>query len=117
MPESRGDRLRLVREALGLKQDEMALRLQAASDARGFEERYSASEVSRLEKGRSPISVDDLILYAEMDPEHRGIGWLATGTREVAAFPVSPTAQRSGRPATARELGLEAPARARKKAR
>lgn len=116
MVADRGDRARIIRVGLGLDQAQMAERLNVEVGRLGHRGRYDRTAISKLENGRRDLSLDDAVVYAAVDPARRGIGWLATGAREVmgATTPGS-VANRRGRPATARELGLDTETPASKK--
>jgi transcriptional regulator with XRE-family HTH domain len=95
--ESRGDRVRLVREALGLQQTEFTERLNQMAEALGIESRYDFTKVSKMEVGTRKVSLDDAIVLAELDPKRRGVRWMATGIA-VAPAPAPALTPPNGAP-------------------
>ena len=80
MAESQGDRVRIVREAMGKQQGEFADALNTKAAESGLRARYDNTAISKLENGRRDLSVNDLFLIAALDPKQRGERWLAYGT-------------------------------------
>jgi transcriptional regulator with XRE-family HTH domain len=75
-----GERFRAVRDASGLLQRDFVARLNEASIARfgTAGPRYDPSRVSRLENDRQVATLEDVAIYADVDPLHRGklwVGW------------------------------------------
>lgn len=79
MSESVADRVKAVREALGLKQPEFAARLMVAARQLGVEARYDNTMVSKMELGTRYVGLLDGAVIAAVDPERRGLDWLALG--------------------------------------
>jgi hypothetical protein len=79
--ESVGDRIFLVRAALGssvrtpLALDRFAELLNAACGER----RYDNSKLSLLERGKRKPTLEDVRLIASLDPQKRGRDWLGHG--------------------------------------
>lgn len=85
MPDSaaeRGTRLRQIREALDIKQDEFADRLNAAALSLGLVADYTGLGISQRETGRRAMDIEDFVIASFVDPHHRTILWLAFG-REI----------------------------------
>ncbi len=78
----RGQRLRLVREALGLTQTQFAELLTRTAASLGIDVRYVVGDVSARETGRKALDVEDYILAERVDPKRRRTDWLAFG-REI----------------------------------
>lgn len=74
-----GDRVRMIREARGEKQPEFAAAMNGAAKALGVDERYDNTKVSKMEIGGRAVSLDDVRVIASLDPEKRGLLWLAWG--------------------------------------
>lgn len=71
-----------------MDQRQMADLLTATAERVGLrlKGRYDNTVVSKLENGRRDLSVDDLVLYAAVDPLKRGEGWIALGTLPAQGF-------------------------------
>lgn len=84
--ESVGARLRAVREATGKKQQDFVPLLDAAAaDLYGSGElTYSQSALSRLETGGQTATLEDIAVFARVDPKRRGKLWVAWGETEDA---------------------------------
>lgn len=104
MSETRGARAKLIREKLGLDQDQMAAVLTAEAERAGIPKRYDRTAISKLEKGRRDVSLDDAVVYAAVDPERRGMAWLATGPAKAVPPAVVTTGRGRGRIVTPEEL-------------
>lgn len=80
-----------VREALRLSQAELVDRLNAASRTLFGDDGplFNQGRVSKLELGVQRASLDDIAIYASLDPRQRGKLWLAWNERaeRVAARP------------------------------
>lgn len=89
MTESVGDRIYLIRRALGPNaRTELPLREFGELLSRVSGQNYDASELSKMERGKRGISLDDVAVIASVDPLRRGPGWLAFG--EKADHPLPP---------------------------
>lgn len=76
----RAQRARAIRDALGIKQDEMAERLTAKAAELGFGYiTYDKAKVSKSETGGREIEAEDALVWAYLDPERRGVPWLVAG--------------------------------------
>ena len=82
--ETRGDRARSIRELLGIDQAPFAERFNAKARELGVDAELDQWKVSRSEKGRRPITLDDAVAWASLDPLRRGVEWLATGHMSLA---------------------------------
>lgn len=75
-----GDRVKAVRDALGLKQPEFAVRLTEEAQRRGLTwVRYDFSIISKLENGSRRLSLDDVLVLSCVDREERGMLWIGWG--------------------------------------
>lgn len=79
--ETRGDRVKAIREELKLKQELFADRLNEAAEGLGLPPIYHTSKVSKMETGNRGVSLDDAYAVAAIDPQRRGIDWITFGTR------------------------------------
>jgi hypothetical protein len=127
----RGARLRLVREdfATGregpFSQGDFAAELQRVAvelfGAGEVEHKYGQSLVNRLEKGNQPPTLQDLDVYAAIDPKKRAREWFAWGDRKVLdlshAKPVSEAAQKRAVAITERGSVKDRPATKRPRTR
>ena len=125
--EARGDRLRSVRDAVGeaaratLSQGDFAVELQRVAielfGTKNVEHKYGQSLVNRLEKGKQPPTLQDIDVYATIDPKKRPREWFAWGDRTVLdlshAKPVSEAAQKRAEAITERG-STRAPAKAKR---
>jgi hypothetical protein len=85
VPGSVGERLREVRGPRRL--EDFVPELNAASRALGEEGPiFSQSRVSKLELGAQRASLDDIAIYALLDPKRRGKLWLAWNEAEDSAM-------------------------------
>jgi hypothetical protein len=76
----RGRRVAEIREAAGLTGAAFARELNKLAAAYGYPTRYSESKVSRIESGIGRnISLEEGALVVQLDPEDRGVVWLAFG--------------------------------------
>lgn len=91
------ERLRSIREASGLTQVQFLERLNRATAAAGMRP-YVQSVLSRLENGGQQATVDDIAVFAAVDPKGRGKLWLAWGEKD------DPTLRRHG----VRDIPVEA---------
>lgn len=76
--ESFPERVKAIRTATGLTQEDFLVTLRKASAAVLGEgtRKYSQSTLSRLESGRQSPTLEDLAVLAACDPEGRGKLWL-----------------------------------------
>ena len=74
-----GERVYLIREALGTRRDPMPLDrfAELIRDRTGFI--YDKSTLSRMETGERKVSLEDVEVLAVVDPLERGRAWLAFG--------------------------------------
>jgi hypothetical protein len=84
-----GERIYLIREALGTRRDPMPLDKFAELIERATGAVYDKSILSRMETGERKVSLDEVAILASVDPLKRGRGWLAWG--EDSAGGASPT--------------------------
>jgi len=75
--ESVGERMALIRVAIG-----GSVRDQISQEALGALVGWDKYKVSRLERGAQPLSRDDAIAIAKVDPLRRGPGWLMFGDED-----------------------------------
>lgn len=74
-----GERIYLIREALGTRRDPMPLEKFAELVAERTGVTYDKSMLSRMETGDRKVSLDDVAVLAQVDPKKRGREWLAWG--------------------------------------
>lgn len=79
--ETRGDRVKAIRELLGLKQPEFAARLNEAAERLKLPAIYHNTKVSKMETGSRGVDLNDAYVVAALDPENRGTDWITFGTR------------------------------------
>ena len=86
-------RLVAIREALRLSQAELVSQLNAVSRALYGDQGpvFNQGRVSKLEVGTQRASLDDVAIYALLDPERRGKLWLAWHERQDRAMETRPT--------------------------
>lgn len=79
-------RLKAVREATGLKQQDFAAAADRGARALfgGEAPRYTQTRVSDLERGGRYVALEDIAVYASLDPLHRGKLWLGWGESAAA---------------------------------
>jgi hypothetical protein len=75
----RGGRAREIREAAGLSQAAFAVELTRMAVTYGLDETYDDSKVSRIEAGLRGLTLEEGALVVLLDPEDRGVVWLAFG--------------------------------------
>ncbi|NUO62683.1 MAG: helix-turn-helix transcriptional regulator [Gemmatimonadaceae bacterium] len=86
MSETVGQRVYLIRSALGPDvRTELSLREFAELLNRVSGKSFDPSELSKMERGKRGVSLDDVAVIASVDPERRGRYWLAWGA-EADAF-------------------------------
>ncbi|HEV8448619.1 MAG TPA: helix-turn-helix domain-containing protein [Gemmatimonadaceae bacterium] len=68
-----------IREAAGLSQAALAAELTTMAETYGLDELYDDSKVSRIEAGLRGLSLEEGALVVLIDPEGRGVVWLAFG--------------------------------------
>jgi hypothetical protein len=79
-----GERIYLIREALGTRRDPMPLDKLAELIERTTGAVYDKSILSRMETGERKVSLDDVAVLASVDPLKRGKAWLAWGDPAAA---------------------------------
>lgn len=77
MREPVGDRVRAVREARQEKQPEFAAAMTRAAKRLKLKDRYDNSTVSKMESGMRRVTLEDVAVVASLDPDRRGVLWLA----------------------------------------
>ena len=87
-PLTRGLRMKAVREARKVEQDEFAVLMTRAAETAGYEIVYDRTMISKTENGRRDVSLTDAILAASLDPLKRGVEWIA-GPAELKPLPNS----------------------------
>lgn len=107
-------RFKAIRNGLCLTQAEMAHHITRQAGALGLDLLCDTSMVAKIEQGVRKIDLEIGEVVATLDPMRRGALWLAGGP-EPSASPMGSVANRRGRPATARELGLDTETPASKK--
>ncbi len=83
MPETVGDRVRMIREERGEKQPAFAAALTEAAKRLDLSIVYDNTMVSKMEVGRRDVDLNDVRVIASVDKQQRGREWLAWGWREV----------------------------------
>lgn len=84
MPETPGERVFLVRQALGTLRrpcpmEPFAKQLTLAAQRLGLGLRYHPSTISDIEAGNRAVTLDDARVVASVDPLRRGEAWVAFG--------------------------------------
>jgi hypothetical protein len=88
MPEAVGDRIFLIRQALRSARDPLALTKVVALVFQRTGRRIDATELSRMERGKQRVDLEDITALAAVDPLTRGRAWLAFGDApSVSALP------------------------------
>jgi hypothetical protein len=72
-----GDRMKAIRITIG-----GSLRNEISQEALGALVGWDKFKVSRLERGAQPLSRDDAIALAKVDPQNRGPSWLMFGEKD-----------------------------------
>jgi len=78
----RGERITLVRVAMGVNGDAFALVLEERLAAYGFPRHYDKAKISRIESGTRDLTCEEAAVIAGLDPERRGLLWLIFGKRK-----------------------------------
>ena len=105
--ETRGERVYLIREALGTRRDPMPIPkfVELIHDTTGIV--YDKSAISRMETGERKVSLEDIEVLAQVDPLKRGKVWLAgwddeneggQGAQRPTNTPVAPAPTKRTRP-------------------
>ena len=81
-------RLLAVREALRMTQAQFLGPLNKEAAARGVRA-YSQSTLSKLEGGGQAVTLDDIAVFAAVDPLKRGKLWLGWGEERSAEKPLA----------------------------
>lgn len=68
-----------IRDASGMQPKDFAAQMVVVAKRLGLESSYSDTKLSKLVNGRQDVSLDDAIVLAHLDPEHRGVEWIALG--------------------------------------
>lgn len=89
LPETRGKRAKSIRDDLGDEQEPFAERFNARARTLGLDAELDQWKVSRTEKGRRPITLDDAVVFASLDPKQRGLEWFAMGEAAVVRGPAT----------------------------
>jgi transcriptional regulator with XRE-family HTH domain len=82
----RGARVEEIRKSAEMTGESMAAELNRLAEAHGLPMRYDGSKISRMESGERKISLEDGALLTLIDPEDRGVAWLAFGPPAVRAM-------------------------------
>lgn len=90
LPGDRAKRVKAIRTALGLNQPAFAELLNDAARKAGLPAIYHNTKVSKMEIEGRKVSLDDAIVVAAVDPEQRGVYWLA-GVRKLKSHRVHST--------------------------
>lgn len=77
--EHRSQRAKEIRDSLGDRQEDFALRLTAAAKTLGLPLRYAPGDISKIENEYRRISIEDATVYAYVDPKKRGWTWVPYG--------------------------------------
>lgn len=86
--DSRAERVRAIRVALGDTQRQFADRMSRAAEALGFAQRYTENAVSKIEGEYRDTALEDVAVLEAIDPERRGWHWIAFGRTPPAETPV-----------------------------
>lgn len=97
-PGTRQERARAIREALGLRQDQFAARMNDVARQIGIEANYDAPKVSRIENDKRDIEANAASIIARLDPEKRGVDWLLHGDDPGGIGPLTGHAPQSPLP-------------------
>jgi transcriptional regulator with XRE-family HTH domain len=99
--EARGERAKIIRDALGLSQTEFLPLLNQKARQLGLPAVYTKDYVvSRTETGARPMTFEDVAVWLALDPEERPWDWLVFGPPSVGkikqrpGFTVSDAARR-----------------------
>lgn len=71
--------MRSVRSDRGETQNQFAAALTAAAQSIGLSSSYDYTEISKRETARKTLDADDFLVIAMLDPQKRGLLWLAFG--------------------------------------
>jgi hypothetical protein len=89
-PQTVRERVYEIRKALGpdrrtpLSQGEFAKRANAVAARHGLKSTYDASFISKIESGIRAVSIEEVPVFAALDPLKRGEMWLAWGINIAA---------------------------------
>ena len=89
----RGERIKEIRVALGMTGDEFAAELTTRAKVFGYPATYERAKVSRIESGGRKLTVEELAIILEMDPERRSLAWLVFGTAKLGNVRPRPQAK------------------------
>lgn len=84
-PQTVAERVYEIRRALGpdrrtpLSQTEFAKRANAIAARHGLKSNYDTSHISKIETGIRAVSIEEIPVFAALDPKGRGESWLAWG--------------------------------------
>jgi hypothetical protein len=91
MGETEGERVFLIRVALGSLREPLKQKDFAKLVSRAAGKRFDPTKISRIESGGQRMSLDDAEAFAAVDPLKRGAPWIAYGVTqpvgETAAMP------------------------------
>jgi len=88
-----GERVKEIRESLGMTGDAFGERLGQLSRDAGIVAVYGKDKISRIESGRQKMSREEVLLIARLDKKQRGPDWLVFGPPAEAAEPIASAAQ------------------------
>lgn len=75
----RGERVKSIRESLGLTQESFGMCLAQRMRDVGVVANYSRSKISLLEGGERKLTAEEAVVIADLDPFARGGTWLIFG--------------------------------------
>ncbi len=75
----RGERVARIREALGLTGEKFGELLTREARKRRMSATYDKGKVSRMESGERKVTVEEVAILTELDPERRPVAWLVFG--------------------------------------
>lgn len=81
--DDRAERLKAIREALGLTQPEFAARLNVVATALGLEADYTQLNISQRETARLELDAEDYAIVSALDPTKWTWEWLAFGRKLI----------------------------------
>lgn len=96
-PQTVNDRVYEIRRALGpdrktpLSQGEFAKRVNAIASRYGMKATYDHSVISKIENGIRNVSIEEVPLFAALDPKERGWMWMAWGRVSEGSITLDPS--------------------------
>lgn len=96
-PQTIAERVYEIRRLLGpdlktpLQGGVFAKRLNAIAARYGLQFKYDHSVISKIENGGRRVSIEEVPLFAALDPKQRGANWLAWGGDPATLLGVDPS--------------------------